>query len=411
MTNNLNGGKATGFNNLSTFFDLRGQGVTFKNVFEGDVDGLPGASHLWQKYGGYDPTQTTKSYKGALSAVTPGRQMVAAGRLFAFDKRYEDLFTKSWAGEYDDGNSKYMPKNRMVYDLDMAGKYDSFGKMITNDQTTSRWEIAQLPSEESERMDVKLNGYFIGLQATNKDGESFLLTDFSDEKDMNKIKAQYKDQDVQFKQVVIAELEDIDFGTPNDAYYHAMDMTNMAMLESLNKNIPTTDMNNIISEGHDYNQEQQMKKQMLKRKQSGKMNLAKQFALPPNVEPDEIINTYDKVLTVGLSSAGVNSTKIQQAIPMLIADLAVISQQERSYPFDFTPNEPDPKKKTIANNPSQYMAYSTQILKAGIMNDSAYFEMLKAINEGNYDAYRIKTMDGSMYRKSKKLSKDIYNFR
>ena len=89
---------------------------------------------------------------------------------------------------------------------------------------------------------------------------------------------------------------------------------------------------------------------------------------------------------------------------MLIADLAVISQQERNYPVDFGDGK-------VANNSSEYMAYSTQKLKAGLINDPTYFEMLKAIQEGNYDAYRIKTMDGKLYNKSKQLSKDIYNFK
>ena len=181
-------------------------------------------------------------------------------------------------------------------------------------------------------------------------------------------------------------------------------MTNEGFMESLNQNIPTTNMNNIIHEGHEYKQEQQMKKQMLKRKQNGRMNLAKQLLLPNDAAVDEVINTYDNVLTVGLSTAGVSSTKIQQAIPMLIADLAVLSQQERDYPVDFGDG-------MVANNSSQYMAYSTQKLKAGLVNDPTFFEMLKSIQEGNYDAYRIKTMDGKLYKKSKELSRNIYNFR
>lgn len=43
--------------------------------------------------------------------------------------------------------------------------------------------------------------------------------------------------------------------------------------------------------------------------------------------------------------ASVPSVQIQQAVPLIMADLYVDSQQERSYPFDFTPNEQDPNKK------------------------------------------------------------------
>lgn len=125
--------------------------------------------------------------------------------------------------------------------------------------------------------------------------------------------------------------------------------------------------------------------------------------LPDAPALEQVINAYDQSLTVGLGTAGVNSSKIQQALPMIISDLFVLSRQERTYPHSFGDG-------TVANNSSEYMAYSARKLKSGLINDPNFSEMLNSIQEGNYDAYSKQTMSDMMRKQSRRISKGISKY-
>jgi hypothetical protein len=125
--------------------------------------------------------------------------------------------------------------------------------------------------------------------------------------------------------------------------------------------------------------------------------------LPDAPALDQVINAYDQSLTVGLGTAGVSSRKIQQAVPMIISDLYILSRQERTYPHEFGDG-------AVANNSSEYMAYSAKKLKSGLINDPNFSEMLNAIQEGNYDAYSQSTMSDKMRKQSRIISKGISKY-
>ena len=62
----------------------------------------------------------------------------------------------------------------------------------------------------------------------------------------------------------------------------------------------------------------------------------------------------------------------------------------------------------IANNPGQYMAYSTRILQDGLISGNESFAaMLSAIKSGNYAEYSRKIYSEKDYNNSRKISKGI----
>ena len=65
----------------------------------------------------------------------------------------------------------------------------------------------------------------------------------------------------------------------------------------------------------------------------------------------------------------------------------------------------------VANNASEYMAYSAQKLKAGLVNnDPSFAAMLEAIKTGNYDGYSQSIMDPKGYKQSRNISKSISQY-
>ena len=132
--------------------------------------------------------------------------------------------------------------------------------------------------------------------------------------------------------------------------------------------------------------------------------------IPDEASLKEVAVAYDKSLSVGLSSAGVPSAKIQQAIPLVMADLFVNSRQERNYPVTIEQDSQGNPTK-VAYNPSEYMAYKTQHLKTALINGSPGFEaMLEAIKTGNYDAYRETAMDKTSYNLGKRVSRELSKY-
>lgn len=398
MVRSLDAVGSTGIAKGSDYFRNRDQGVSFKELFDGT------ASMDWDRLGGYDKNSEMKNYKGIKAPFAKGRQMVGSGRVFANNQMLENAITQSWAGDYGDEakSSRYNSKSRQVNDVSMQGLYDSRGHKITDSDIASTWLTGAGSWQESETDDLRLTGYHIALEGKNKDGDAFLLTDVSNEADMNKLREQYKD--TVFDYVVVAEMIDDDMVSHDDAYYKKVDMGDPTIQAALNEKIDSTDLNRVKTQMATYEQSLAQKTYNNKRRASGNAILQKQMDLPSAPAVDEFIGAYDQSLSIGLGMASVPSTKIQQAIPLLMSDLYVDSQKEREYPVKVGDK--------MARNSSEYMALSTQVLKKGLINKSpAVLDMLKALQEGTYDAYSQNIMPENTYNKSRKLSKQILQYR
>tara|TARA_R100000458_G_C8268963_1_gene243776 strand:+ start:235 stop:2292 length:2058 start_codon:yes stop_codon:yes gene_type:complete len=382
-------------------------GETFHKLFNES-----GLANTWNRFGGYDPTQETKSYVGTKAIFGKGRQVASGGRIFV-DKNIEDKISEILFGTYQDSEtSKYISKNRKIYDVDMIGVYDSRGHQITSSDTSDI-----IPGEtmfedwvgEDERMDLKLNGYFVALRGTGADGSSILLTDVTNKDDRAKLAREYKD--VVFQPVIVAEMQDFDYLSHNDVYYKELDMGDANVLMALNEQINPEKLNEVLGQTATYQQEMSRNKMIAKRQMVSNAKLQKQLNLPNPESVDQLVAGYDQSLTVSLGLSQVSAVKVQQAVPLIMSDLYVTSQQERTYPYDLTPNETDPAKKMIAQTPGQYMAYSAKILQEGLVSGNpAYQKMLEAIKTGNYDEYSQSIYDEKTYNTSRKITKGIIQY-
>ena len=130
--------------------------------------------------------------------------------MVANNPRLETAITEILAGDFGDENksSRYNSQNRELSDVKMKDMYDSRGVKITDDDTG-------LFSQTDEAMDLTLSGYHIALEGKGADGNSFLLTDVSNEEDMEKLRGQYKN--TVFDYVMVAELIDGDMISADDA--------------------------------------------------------------------------------------------------------------------------------------------------------------------------------------------------
>ena len=255
-------------------------------------------------------------------------------------------------------------------------------------------------------MDLKLNGFFVALKATGADGTEILLTDFEDDEERRKLANEYKD--VIFQPVIVAEMLDEDLLTYDDVYYKELDMADMSVRTALNDRINPEKINEVLGQSASYEQEVERNKMIQNRKNIADAKLQKSLKMDNIESVDQLITGYDQSLTSTLGLSAVPAVKIQAAVPMIISDLYVTSQKERTYPYDFTPNETDPNKKMIANNPGQYMAYSTRILQEGLISgDPSFDAMLSAIKTGNYAEYSRSLYSEKDYNLSRKISKGI----
>ena len=394
---------ATGKRGLRTgqdIFNLMDQGVSFKQIFDNEM------SLNWDRLGGYDKNSGVHSTMR--SKVSKSMEIMAGGRVLGNDRNLETALTNSWAGTYDDGKTpRYNSQNRQVYGVEMEGLYDRRGHKITDQDIASTWFGGKDLWQESERDDLRLTGYHIALEAKNKDGDSFLLTNVKSEDDMAKMREQYKD--VVFTPVMVAELIDDDLG-PDDAYYKKVEMGLPSIQAAINRNIDPEELNATLNQMADYEQDVEQKSYQAKQQLARQAVLIKQMNLPDEATLGQVVSAYDQSLTIGLGTAGVPASKIQAAIPMIIADLYVNSRKQKEFPV-VVESDPQGNPIKVANDAYELMAYRTQQLKIGLIRKNTGFEaMLQAIREGNYDAYRKSTMDKSTYNASKQLSKGISQY-
>tara|TARA_B100000519_G_scaffold203419_1_gene226530 strand:+ start:9160 stop:11220 length:2061 start_codon:yes stop_codon:yes gene_type:complete len=399
----------TGIVTGKQFFDNLNlkDGETFHKLFN-----ETGLAKTWNRFGGYDATKQTKSYVGTKAIFGKGRQVASGGQVFV-DKNIEDKISEILFGKYQDSDiSKYVSKNRKIYDVGMVGAYDSRGHQITSQDTSDI-----MPGEtgfedwvgEDEKMDLKLNGYFVALRGTGADGKSILLTDVTNKEDRTKLSKEYKD--VVFQPVIVAEMEDFDLLSHNDVYYKELDLGDANVLMSLNEQINPEKLNEVLGQSGSYEQQMAREKMIAKRQMVANAKLQRQLNMPNPESVEDLVSGYDQTLTVGLGLSRVPAVKIQQAVPMIMSDLFVASQQERTYPYDFNPQETDPSKKMIAQNPGQYMAYSAKILQEGLIGGNPAFEaMLTAIKTGNYDEYSQTQYNEKDYKNSRKITKGIIQY-
>ena len=377
------------------------KGESYEELFN-----LRGIGDEWNRFGGYDPTQTTKSYVG--SYFTDGRKVISGGRIFV-NKGMEDNIAEVMFGK--DGNvSKYVSSDRSLNGINMRNTFTSRGNQITQEDLDGGWygdvPFIEDATGEDEFMDLKLNGFFVALKATGADGTEILLTDFEDDEERRKLANEYKD--VVFQPVIVAEMLDEDLLTYDDVYYKELDMADMNVRMALNERINPEKINEVLGQSASYEQEVERNKMINNRKNIADAKLQKSLKMDNIESVDQLITGYDQSLTSTLGLSAVPAVKIQAAVPMIISDLYVTSQKERTYPYDFTPNETDPNKKMIANSPGQYMAYSTRILQEGLISgDPSFDAMLSAIKTGNYAEYSRSLYSEKDYNLSRKISKGI----
>lgn len=390
------------FNNLS----LK-KGESFVELF----NQTEGVSDEWNRFGGYDPNQTTKSYVGKW--YTADHKVISGGRVF-INKGMEDNIAEVMFGK-DGDISKYVSSDRSLNGVSMKNTYTSRGNQITGDDI-SQTLIGGLISggddewnqvfDESELMDLTLNGFFVAMKATGKDGKSILLTDVNDTDDRKKLAKEYKD--LVFQPVIVAEMNDDDLLSYDDVYYKELDMSDMNVRMALNERINPEKINEVLGQSATYEQEMERNKMIKNRRNAADAKLQKQLNMPDIESVDQLITGYDQSITSTLGLSQVPALKIQSAVPMIISDLYVTSQKERKYPYDFTPNEVDPNKKMIANSPGQYMAYSTKILQEGLISGNESFAaMLSAIKTGNYAEYSKSIYNEKDFKYSRQISKGI----
>jgi len=388
----------TGITTGGDYFRTVDAGSSFKEQFDGT------AAIDWDRLGGYDKNTEMKSYKGSKAIFSKGRQLVGSGRIFANNPNLESAITKTWAGDFGDESksSRYDQKDRQVKGVNMQGLYDSRGHNITDSDIGSTWITGSGSWQESETDDLRLTGYHIALEGKGEDGNSFLLTDVSNKEDLAKLRDQYKN--TVFDYVMVAELIDDDLVSHDDAYYKKVEMGDATIQGLINESVDSENLNQVKNQMATYEQQVAQKTYNNKRQIANGAILQKQMQLPNEAAVGQIVNAYDQSLSIGLGMANVPSRKVQQAIPLLMSDLYIESIQEREYPIKLGEN-------MVANNSSQYMAYSTQILKKGLINGSPQVaDMLKAIKEGNYDIYSQSIMPEKTYKKSRSLSKTISKY-
>ena len=206
-------------------------------------------------------------------------------------------------------------------------------------------------------------------------------------------------------------MEDWDFASHNDVYYKELDLGDANVLMSLNEKMNPEKLNEVLGQSATYEENMARDKMIAKRQMVSNLKLQKQLNLPNPESVGELVDGYDQSFTVGLGLAQIPALKIQHAVPMIMSDLYVDSQQERTYPFVFNPEEKDPGKQMVAETPGQYMAYSAKILQEGLISRNPDFEkMLQAIRTGNYDEYSQELYDKKSYKTSRDITKGIIKY-
>jgi hypothetical protein len=385
----------------NSYFKMRDDGMTYDQMF-GEYESME-----WMTMGGVDHSQKMKSYIDDWSPFSKDTKMVGSSAIFV-DPVYRQGVTESVFGNFEGTEeSKYNPKTNMVSDVNTAGLYDKYGHKILGDDTVDDAEWNTLWNE-AESMDLELLNYHVGLEGTNKKGESFLLTDVGNESDRDKLREQYGD--VVFKQVVIAEMRDSDLGPDNDDYYY--------------KKVNLADPNLQIKLNEKFNSEgrNKIKKDMLStqtrlaeqqyfegKKAANRTKLVARLNLPTDASLDQFVGAYDKTISVGLKTNNVSNKNIQTAMPLLMSQLYVESQQPRSYGKDGIAMK-NTKDEVIgyAKNSSEYMAYRTKLFTEGLA-EGKFEDMLNAINQGTgaFASYLEANNNKKDFKNIKQLTKDI----
>ena len=397
LVRGLEATNSMGLRTGNDILNLMENGASFKQAFDKNL------SINWDRLGGYD--QNSATHSTMKSPVSKGLQVMASGRVLGNDRNLETAITNSWSGTYDDGKTpRYNSQSRTVYGVQMEGLYDRRGRKITDQDIASTVFTGKDLWQESETDDLRFTGYHVALEGKNADGDSILLTNVSSKEDLAKIKEQYGD--VVFDPVLVAELIDDDAG-PDDAYYKKVDMGQVSVQSAINRNIDPKELNQTLNQMADYEQVSAQKAYQNKQLMAREKSLVKQMNLNSTDDLNSVVNAYDQSLGLGLATAGVQTTKIKEVIPVMIAELYVNSQQQEEFPLVMERDAGGNPIK-VANNSYQLMAYRAQQLKMGLTQNMPGFEkMLEAIRTGQYGAYRQQTMDSKRYNYTQKLAKEI----
>lgn len=390
----------THFNTIEEYYELKEKGYTFEELFSAnngvDFERLGGIQY------GTQPYNKTGELERMLSG---GRTSITGSPKIFINPGVNQAITKSWAGEFKDGNPKYNTETNKVYDINTLDLFTQNGHQIKDEDIGSMNITGKDLWQESKTMDLELLGYHVvpvikGVE--NGIPTTMLLADVKDSKELEKYKKEYEGKEISY--AIVAELKDTDYLTYSDYYYKEikMDINTQGVI---NQSLNNENLNETLTQMSTLDQKQSQKAYELKRKDALKVKLQKSLNLPNAPAVKQVVDTYDKILGIGLKMADVPTGKVQAVMPMIISDLYVGSREEREYPFKIDEN-------TIAYNASEYMAYMAQRLKKGLQTNPKMAPMLDAIKKGPsaYEIWRKANMKTKQYNQTSVLSRDLAKY-
>jgi len=276
--------------------------------------------------------------------------------------------------------------------------YTANGHEIQNSDLTNRDEEGSWWWEEAAEQDMDYISTHIAFKIVDKNGKSMLLTDVDSDEDFEKYKEQYKGQELQ--PVMVAQFAERDIVGADDYYYHEIDTNNPRIAGALNQIVDKESIDRTRSQEINLEKKSKLRARTNKSIEVSKQKLAVQMAAGDSKNFEVIANAYDENMTIGLKIAGVKTGKIQASMPLIMSNLYVNSQQERTYPFTF-------KDGTTVQSPGQYMAVSARMIRKALTdgNDAGLKE---AIEKGPtaYAAWLKGRYNKADYNKIVKGTKD-----
>ena len=396
LNEGIMGVDATGMVTTDDWFDLRENNVSYVDLFNES-----GAWVAFDRLGGYDPNKTARDTRSWLDLdpdteksgikdwlnVGKGYHIISSGAIFANDKRMENDVISAIIGDNTEveGGAFWDESRRTVHNMSTVGMYNENGHQITDRDVTNRGKSwvghTLMPSEdenvwwweEPAQVDMDYVSSHIAYKIVDKDGNSMLLADVGSDSDFNKMKEVYKGQKIH--PVMVAQFVDRDAATKDDFKYMEINTSNPRVAEALNKVVDSESLSKIRTQEIGLEKESKLQARVEAQKEATRQKLAIQMAAGNTENLQVIANTYDQTMTIGLKVAGVKTNKIEESMPLIMSNLYVDSQRERTYPHTFNDG-------TVVNSPGEYMAITARMIRKSL-SDGNDGGLKEAINDGS----------------------------
>ncbi len=362
-----------GMNTSDAWFDVRESGGSFEDLMSSSQSWL-----AFDRLGGYDHSTQVRDDRPIIDLdgnesgfinVGKGYKLVASGAIFANDKNMENSVIEALLND-DSENPVYDSDSRKAISMSTKGMYTPNGHQIDDSDLTNRSDEFTFWWEEAAEQDMDYISTHMAFKIVDKNGKSMLLTDVKSDSDFEKYKEQYKGQKLQ--PVMVAQFAERDIPTNDDYYYKEIDTNNPRIAEALNQVVDKDSMNRTRTQEINLEKKTKLRARTNKNIEASKQKLAVQMAAGDSKNFEVIANAYDENMTIGLKMAGVKTGKIQAAMPLIMSNLYVNSQQPRTYPFTF-------KDGTTVQSAGQYMAVSARMIRKALTdgNDAGLKEAIE----------------------------------